>query len=228
MGLRDAHIRQPTFRAALTLQLGDNKGVVLLTLNSVSNISSTHRFRSGGIVPDHNRPDHRLLRLQVGFLLKEGAGYSREVDFDIPGSFTVEDTNLLNLKGTLRLTRTPQGVLLQGVLAASIATECVRCLSPAELPFEVTFSDLFLNPNTTDPISEPSEPYYVIEESGFIDLTPLVREEAILAIPIRPLCSPDCKGLCPECGTNLNTGTCDCAQEHFDPRLASLRALLED
>jgi uncharacterized protein len=209
----------------LNLQLGDNKGVVLLTLNSVSNVSSTYRSRSGGIVPDHNKPDYRLLRLQVGFLLKEGAGYSREVSIDIPGSFVAEDTNLSNLNGTLRLTRTPQGVLLQGTLAASIAAECVRCLSPAELPFEVSFSDLFLNPNTADP--DP-ETYHVIDEGGFIDLTPIVREEAILAMPIQPLCSPDCKGLCPECGTNLNTGTCDCEQERFDPRLAPLRALLDD
>jgi uncharacterized protein len=212
----------------LNLQLGDNKGVVLLTLNSVSNISSTHRARSGGIVPDHTKPDHRLLRLQVGFLLKEGAGYSREVSFDIPGSFVAEDTNLSNLNGTLRLTRTPQGVLLQGTLAASIPTECVRCLSPADLPFAVTFSDLFLNPNSPDHESESSEPAYVIDEGGFIDLTPIIREEAILAMPIQPLCSPGCKGLCAECGTNLNTGTCDCAQERFDPRLASLRALLKD
>jgi uncharacterized protein len=209
----------------LNLQLGDDKGVVLLTLNSVSNISSTHRARSGGIVPDHTKPDHRLLRLQVGFLLKEGAGYSREVSLDIPGSFVVEDTSLSNLKGALRLTRTPQGVLLQGTLTASIAAECVRCLSPAELPFEVAFSDLFLNPYADD--REPGS-FYVIDEGGFIDLTPIVREEAILAMPIQPLCSPDCKGLCPECGMNLNTGTCDCAHERFDPRMASLRALLKD
>jgi uncharacterized protein len=210
-------------RAALNLQLGDNKGVVLLTLNSISNISSTHRSRSGGIVPDHNKPDHRLLRLQVGFLLKEGAGYSREVSIDIPGSFVVEDTSLSNLSGTLRLTRTPQGVVIQGVLAALLTTECVRCLSPAIVPFDVTFSDLFLNPNAVD--REP-DTFYVIDEGGFIDLTPIVREEAILAMPIQPLCSPDCKGLCSECGTNLNTGTCDCAQERIDPRLASLRTLL--
>jgi uncharacterized protein len=147
------------------------------------------------------------------------------VSIDIPGSFVAEDTNLSNLNGILRLTRTPQGVLLQGTLTASISVECVRCLSPAELPFEVTFSDLFLNPNAVD--REP-DTYYVIDEGGFIELTPLVREEAILALPIQPLCSPDCKGLCSECGTNLNTGTCDCAQESFDPRLASLRALLND
>ena len=212
-------------RAALNLQLGDSKGVVLLTLNNISNISSTYRSRSGGIVPDHNKPDQRLLRLQVGFLLKEGAGYSREVDFDIPGSFVAEDTTLSNLNGTLRLTRTPQGVLLQGTLAASIPTECVRCLSPAEQSFEVAFSDLFLNPNSID--QEP-DTYHVIDEGGFIDLTPIVREEAILAMPIQPLCSPDCKGLCAECGTNLNTGSCDCGQDRIDPRLAPLRALLKD
>ena len=58
-----------------------------------------------------------------------------------------------------------------------------------------------------------------------IDLSELMREQFYLALPMKPLCREDCKGLCPQCGTNLNTGTCDCAPAWDDPRLAPLKQL---
>ncbi len=58
-----------------------------------------------------------------------------------------------------------------------------------------------------------------------IDLNELMREQFYLALPMKPLCREDCKGLCAQCGTNLNTGTCDCAPVWEDPRLAALKAL---
>ena len=60
-----------------------------------------------------------------------------------------------------------------------------------------------------------------------IDLGQLVLEQFYLAVPMKPLCRESCRGLCPECGTNLNTGTCSCVREWVDPRLESLRALLD-
>ena len=52
-----------------------------------------------------------------------------------------------------------------------------------------------------------------------------MREQFYLALPMKPLCREDCKGLCAQCGTNLNTGTCDCAPVWEDPRLAALKAI---
>jgi uncharacterized protein len=167
--------------------------------------------------------DHRLLRLNVGFLVKEGAGYSREFSFDEPGYLRAQDVTIHHLGGRLRLTRTPQGIVVQGTLHAQTSVECVRCLDECECPVEVPFEELFL------PSSSPEATYpYVIDEGGFIDLTPIVREEGILAVPIQVLCKPDCRGLCPQCGQNLNDGPCACAQESLDPRLASLRNLLDE
>ena len=60
-----------------------------------------------------------------------------------------------------------------------------------------------------------------------IDLGQLVLEQFYLAVPMKPLCRESCRGLCPECGTNLNTGTCSCMREWVDPRLEGLRALLD-
>jgi DUF177 domain-containing protein len=64
--------------------------------------------------------------------------------------------------------------------------------------------------------------YYDGEE---VDLTPLIREQTLLALPTRPLCREDCRGLCPRCGANLNQGDCGCPTEAGDPRLSVLRSL---
>ena len=60
-----------------------------------------------------------------------------------------------------------------------------------------------------------------------LDLAEMVREQFYLALPMRPLCREECKGLCPQCGTNLNQGTCACDVRWEDPRLAGLRTLLK-
>lgn len=173
-------------------------------------------------VMTQKRPNHTL-RLNVGFLLKESAGYSREIPFDQPGALLVDDVQVSNLGGVLCLTRTPQGVLVQGELTAEVSVECVRCLEPFNLHFSITFSDLFAYP-----ASEQTTASYVVDDGGFLDLTPIVREESLLAIPMRALCRSDCKGLCTECGENLNERTCDCERDTIDPRLAPLRALLDE
>jgi uncharacterized protein len=172
------------------------------------------------------RSDNRLLRLNVGFLLKEGPGYSREFDFDQDGTFVIEDVVISQLHGVLRLTRTRQGIVIQGTLHTQISADCVRCLTPCQLPCNIEISELFVYP--APPSSIPPSNPYVVDDGGFIDLQPIIREEGILAVPIQVLCSPDCKGLCSYCGQNLNEGTCNCADERIDPRLSSLRALLDD
>jgi uncharacterized protein len=62
-------------------------------------------------------------------------------------------------------------------------------------------------------------------QDGVIDLGQLVREQILLLLPMKPLCKESCAGLCPVCGTNLNTGSCACSPEWDDPRLAPLKAL---
>jgi uncharacterized protein len=64
-----------------------------------------------------------------------------------------------------------------------------------------------------------------VADDGILDVAPLVRQEVILATPIGVLCRPDCAGLCPTCGRNLNDGPCDCDHDAIDPRLAALKQL---
>lgn len=170
------------------------------------------------------RSDNRVLRLNVGFLLKESAGYTREFTFDQPGRYLVGDIVIEQLHGSLRLTRTRQGIVVQGTLRTYTAAECVRCLKPIMLPCDVELADLFVYP--APPAGDSPFNYYIVQESGHIELEPILREEGILAVPMQALCAPDCKGLCPQCGQNLNEATCDCAQENVDPRFSALRALL--
>lgn len=160
----------------------------------------------------------RILKINVGFLLAQNVGYQRTLEVDWPRVRLDEDAELDYLKGTLRLSRNTKGVLLQGQLETTVRAECARCLTSIFVPVEFDLEELFSFPASPDTV-------YSVDDAGNIDLGPLLREEAILAIPMGVVCRPDCAGLCPECGQNLNEGSCDCETQEIDPRLAILRTL---
>jgi uncharacterized protein len=165
---------------------------------------------------------HSPLRLNVGFVVAQSAGFSRDFPFDIPQISIPPDLRLNSLNGLVRATRTPQGILLQADFHTIIDLECVRCLTDFQQTLMVNFTELyaFSQRYVTDS-------GLLMPETGIIDLTPVLREYALLEIPISPLCRPDCKGLCPICGNNLNESVCYHEEESGDPRLASLRSLLK-
>jgi uncharacterized protein len=120
-------------------------------------------------------------------------------------------------------------VLVTGRIAARVPAACSRCLEPAELAIRPEV-DLRLVPA---PVGRGEEHELGADEletdvySGDeIDLRRLVRSETELALPMKPLCRADCRGLCPSCGANLNAGPCQCGGAAPDPRWAPLRALL--
>jgi uncharacterized protein len=124
-------------------------------------------------------------------------------------------------------------VRLTGRLRTALELECGRCLEGYALPVDTTFDLLYLP--ATDMPSQPGE--REVEEDdldtafyrdGVIDLAGLVREQLYLALPMKPLCQEGCRGLCPECGTNLNSGACSCTPAWEDPRLAPLKALVRN
>jgi len=154
-------------------------------------------------VGNHNHP----LRINVGFLLSQTAGYVRAIDFDEEKVILASDLELHDLHGALSLNRTPQGILVSGTLWSSTPADCARCLSPFSLPLSATLQDLFLYPPPN-----PSDPMLAIGEDAMLNLGPLVREYMILDFPLRPVCSPGCKGLCPVCGNNPNISSCEHSQ----------------
>jgi len=162
------------------------------------------------------------LRFNFGFLLESAHGTSRTIELNYPHVKVGYDLVLVPLKGTFSATRTGEGIYLSGKLNSNLDINCVRCLKDAKVPATLQLDDLFYYPPHAVPEGE-----YFIGEDGFIDLAPLMRELAVLEIPIKPICKQDCQGLCIECGQDLNEGSCECKTEHIDPRLSVLRGLLD-
>ena len=118
---------------------------------------------------------------------------------------------------------------LVGKTETTLEVPCSRCVEPMAIPVDTSF-DLRYQPhsaNTGEGEKEIEEDDLTTAfyENDEIDLEQLMREQFYLALPMKPLCTPGCKGLCATCGTNLNRGTCDCRQEWQDPRLAALKEL---
>jgi uncharacterized protein len=116
-----------------------------------------------------------------------------------------------------------------GHLTGEIELACSRCLEPFTLPVASDF-DLRYVPRTENVGEgerevEEDDLATAFYDNDQIDLTHLILEQFQLALPMKALCSDTCKGLCPQCGTNLNTGSCDCHPIWEDPRLAALKAL---
>jgi DUF177 domain-containing protein len=118
---------------------------------------------------------------------------------------------------------------LVGSVQTMLQLPCSRCLESFTLPVDARF-DLRYQPHTANRGEGERE----IEEDDLttafydndeIDLAQLMREQFYLALPMKPLCQPECRGLCPVCGTNLNRNTCACKSGWADPRFAALKAL---
>jgi len=144
------------------------------------------------------------LQINVGFLLNQPIGTSRDIHFDLAELSLSSDLEVKDFNGLVRITRTPQGMLVQGDFNSMIQLECVRCLEESPQPLSVEFSELYAFKSKS-----ATESNLILPEDGKINLTPLVREYMLLEIPISPLCKPDCLGLCIICGTNLNEGLCE-------------------
>ena len=165
--------------------------------------------------------NNRILKINVGFLLNESVGQSRDTELDIPNTLKVADDLTIDwLRGVLHLSRNSRGILVQGQLATQFPGECARCLEETSVPVDLELEELYVYP------AEPGAAF-VVTEDGNLDLAPLIREEAIVSVPQTALCRPNCAGLCPTCGANLNDGPCDCNQDVIDPRFAALQKLLD-
>jgi uncharacterized protein len=118
---------------------------------------------------------------------------------------------------------------LVGRVRAELELTCSRCVEPYRFPIDAGFDQRYLPSSEASGDAEREieeddlETSYYAEDQ--IDLSELMHEQFYLALPMKPLCREDCNGLCAQCGTNLNTGTCDCAPVWEDPRLAALKQL---
>jgi uncharacterized protein len=169
-------------------------------------------------MPNPRKP----FRINVGFIIHEEVGYSHEIPFELE-KVNLEDLELQNFIGTITIGRTPQGLVVQGNFSADTMLQCVRCLNEFNHGLDWQITELYaFNKKSV------SESELMVPDDAHLDLAPLIREYALLEIPIKPLHDPDCKGLCIECGQDLNVKDCGHSQENDDSPFATLKDLLDE
>lgn len=115
-----------------------------------------------------------------------------------------------------------EGVLISGTASTNVAGDCSRCLDPIADDVEINLMELFAYPDSaTDETTDEDEVSRISDD--LIDLEPVVRDAVVLALPQVPLCSPDCLGLCVDCGGKLAELGPDHGHETIDPRWAALQ-----
>jgi uncharacterized protein len=136
------------------------------------------------------------------------------------------DFSLRRVDVKCRITKTSSTIFIKGDLSALLGISCSRCLEDAELSVGSDFAYTLVpaKPETREELELQAEDLEISYYRGdFIDLTPIICEQIILQIPIKPLCAEECKGLCPHCGVNLNEVSCNCHLDFVDDRLAVLK-----
>ena len=172
--------------------------------------------------------------INVAPLLKQPVGATAEYQLaedpiDARGdNGGLREANATAIEADITATHTNPGAYLDGTAEARVEVECSRCLRMFEAPVHAEFAEQYyatFGVEHGEALGEPPRDAKIIGSDFHIDLVPLLREELILATPLAPLHSPDCKGLCPVCGRDLN----DDPHVHDEPtderwaRLAELK-----
>jgi len=152
------------------------------------------------------------MQINVAQLLKQAAGASRSYEIDATLSF--EELAEYHVQGEVELIRTEEGILVRGVFSGKSSLMCGRCLTLFDYALTFKIGEEFLP--SIDVISGIPLPLaddstaFTVDEHHVLDLSEAIRQYGLLAVPMKPLCRPDCAGLCPQCGANLNQGACHC------------------
>ncbi len=166
--------------------------------------------------------------INVSQLLKEPIGSTRNYEVSETYDVTGEGNGSL-VEGEVKLTRTGRGILVQGTLHTTVKITCSRCLCLFDCPLTIEIEEEYfpvIDVSSGMPAPEPEEPgALTIDEHHILDLTEAIRQNALLAIPMKPLCREECAGLCVQCGKDLNVGQCDCQQTSMDSRWSKLAGL---
>jgi uncharacterized protein len=133
------------------------------------------------------------------------------------------------VKGEVTLVRTNHSILVTGQFRTVITSTCSRCLEEFEqqLEFKIEeeyFPERDMTTGLPVQVSEDGEGF-VIGEDHILDISEAVRQNILLNLPTKPVCQPECAGLCHRCGYNLNYGPCHCSEESSDPRWSPLREI---
>lgn len=145
----------------------------------------------------------------------------------------IQQKDLLKTSGHAELIRENRGahevvedIRLVGSFSTRVEVRCARCLDPVGHAIEENF-DLLYRPQGVDAMGDEASISQADTEIGYYHgpgllLEDVLKEQILLALPVREICSSECKGLCPQCGANLNLESCDCSGTMRDPRWAAL------
>lgn len=174
------------------------------------------------------------MRVNISSLLGN-KGQSLKVERELRPDFLEQDAVIKQALSSLvveaKLTNTGDGIYVQGTVRVELLLECTRCLQ--DFPFQIVtdFEDEFVRHQAgrrrerEEDLLGDKTPTYSGDE---LDLSELIRESVLLAVPMKVVCSGNCQGLCSKCGQRLAEGKCDCDTRVVDPRLAPLADFFQD
>jgi uncharacterized protein len=126
----------------------------------------------------------------------------------------------------LEVTKSQDQMICRGKVRTQVALECSRCLAQFEQSLTSDIQFVIDLAGGKDAEKSEEDGYFVADTSSpYFEIDDLVRESLILSLPLKPLCSEDCKGLCPICGVDLNKKQCHCVKDEIDPRWEQLKEL---
>jgi len=170
------------------------------------------------------------LKINVILIPEEGQNFVFSEDGAwFKGCFTDSDGPdfiLRQVDVSCLITRTSGTVFIKGSFSALIDIDCSRCLERASLPIggDFTYTLIPAKAETREDLElTPEELEISYYQGDFINLAPIICEQIILQVPMKVLCSEECKGLCPHCGINLNASSCNCHLNFVNDRMAVLK-----
>ncbi len=131
-----------------------------------------------------------------------------------------------NVEIDVILDKTQRQLYLRTKISAGGKFECDRCAGDFTESINSSYNICYAYDENPVPNAEDDEIRLIHQGTPYLDLTEDIRQSIMLAVPMKLVCSDDCKGLCPQCGCNLNTTTCACTTEHHDSRWDELRKLI--
>ena len=141
--------------------------------------------------------NRHMLEINVAQMLKGSIGTEKIVP--VSGSVNIEGYGEASVEGKVRLMRTNRSILVKGKLETRVQASCARCLEPFDCPLTLNIEEEYFpmtDVNTGVPMPEPEEPgYFIIDEHLILDLAEAVRQYALMAVPMKPLCRPECPGI---------------------------------
>ena len=158
--------------------------------------------------------------------MQEGIGATRQ--HQVEGDILSDDHGLEHVSGGVEFLRTIAGILVRAHLNLREPETCSRCLQPLQETIHIDFEEEFqsiVDPQSGQPLEDGDEDAFLIDENHQLDLTEAIRQYREASAEMQPLCRPDCKGLCPRCGRDLNLGECGCSTGPIDERWAALLGL---